>query len=227
MPKLQDHAVLDTLVAITLLQVAGCPVPETREPVPTAGEVRHILASGLHMSQKDALAHAISAAELRRVEAEKEIPFQERRLEMLLDDVTRRAEANMRDQRLLHDKALDRVVRYEAHVSRQLNQARQMFRELKAERLAKEATKAAENGKPHRNGRAGTVDTSFGNRIGATPELPEPGTLASDEGSLEVAATSGSSFGNGEQAPPSAPVNGEFDRQNSPHRERPKEPRTE
>ena len=101
LPKLQDHAILDTLVAITLLQVAGCPIPETREPVPTAGEVRHILASGLHMSQKDALARAIDAAEQRRVEAEKEIPFQERRLDMLLDDVTRRAEANMRDQRLL------------------------------------------------------------------------------------------------------------------------------
>jgi hypothetical protein len=110
-------------------------------PVPTtAGGLRRALMTVTGKPLAETLALLQSAAE-EDVRAEAaSLAAAEGRFRLHAERFGRRVEARAHDQRLLQKAALDRVVRYEAHVSRQLNQARQMLREVQAERRAREET---------------------------------------------------------------------------------------
>src|SRR5262249_12291192 len=97
-------------------------------------------------------------------------------------------EARSRDRRLPRQAALDRVVRYEAHVSRQLNQARQMLREVQAERRARE--QAARTVAPVPQAAPGrTATTTEGHAAAGAPGAPAvPGSFGSRDGAPPRAA---------------------------------------
>jgi hypothetical protein len=126
---------------LPLLVLVGCThpglLPDPADTA-TAGELRRTLAARASKSVAASLAFVRGAAEEACQKTAAKLAAMDEEILSLVGDVGQSLEAKQRDQRLLQKPALDRVVRYEAHVSRQLNQALQLLREFRAERRARD-----------------------------------------------------------------------------------------
>jgi hypothetical protein len=133
-------------------------------------------------------------------------------------DKLKQAEARQHDGELLQAAALDRVVRYEAHVSRQLRQALNLLRQLQAERRARETQapgpaavcvpwgevfqaerQARETQAPRREPQAPTqpaevTRSSFGNPAAAASAVPPGGGRNRLHGDTAAAPAAGAEF---------------------------------
>jgi len=172
------------------------------EAVPsTAGILRRAVAALSGLSQKEGLAVVKRLAEERANAAADSASGELIRLEMLRREVVRQAEARQHDSRLLQTAALERVVRYEAHVSRQLNQALQLLRQFKDERRAADADRASAPLPVHEPRREDTV---------CGRDARAPGQETSSPREASGAALDVGSFGNRRgAAPPVAPSHDE------------------
>jgi hypothetical protein len=105
----------------------------------TAGALRRAMARVSGKTEAEALALAVLDAEEYVQECALRIAETEEQKKRWGELYQRRMLARMHDQKLLQKTALDRVVRYEAHVSRQLEQALRLLRQFQAERREREA----------------------------------------------------------------------------------------
>jgi hypothetical protein len=103
-----------------------------------AGELRAELAELLGLPEPEALAVAARRAEDASRRLAEVIADWAGRIAFLRQQLKQQAGAREHDSRLLQTAALERVVRYEAHVSRQLNQSLLLLRQFKDERRARE-----------------------------------------------------------------------------------------
>ena len=176
LPALADDAPVAEEMGFALLLLAGRTFQGVG-PVPaTAGGLRRALAAATGKPPAEAMALALAAAEEGLREEEAALAEARRRQRLHIERFARQGEARSRDRRLPRQAALDRVIRYEAHVSRQLNQARQMLREVQAERRAREEAARAE-------ATAATISPgSFGSCDGtARPQAGPPGSFGSSQ----------------------------------------------
>jgi hypothetical protein len=187
LPELPGNAAVDPVTLAVVLGALGVTDLSVLPNPCTAGNVRRALGEALGLSQAAAVARAAAAAEEGCRKMEGRIADLRREQDRLTEGLEEHTAARQRDQRLLQKSALDRVVRYEAHVSRQLNQALQLLRQFQAERRAGE--EAAQPARPvpetgpgttaittevHTAATTGapavpTAPGSFGNRDGAAP----------------------------------------------------------
>jgi hypothetical protein len=136
LPTLPAATRLAPEVARALLLLVGVVTPD-RAPG-SAAALRRELATAAGRAVSEALVLTARLAEERCRDAAATAARGALRVERLRRDLAREGEARQHDSRLLQTAALERVVRYEAHVSRQLNQALQLLRAFKAERRAGE-----------------------------------------------------------------------------------------
>ena len=189
LPKLPERAPVHETPAWLLMLLLGC----RDEPPKTAGELRRVLAAAAKLPEAQALALADEAAAARLKETDEQVAAAKGRFEQLGLRMARRATARSHDQKLLQKQALDRVIRYEAHVGRQLKEALKMLREFQAERRAREAET--------RHAEAATVRL-VKNEEAATAAVPEAIVRRSQLPPGTPAGTG--SFGNSESAAPLA-----------------------
>ena len=104
----------------------------------TAGALRRAMARVSGKTEAEALALAVKDTEEYVQECAVRVAEAEAQKKRWGELYQRRMLARMHDQKLLQKTALDRVVRYEAHVSRQLEQALRLLRQFQAERRERE-----------------------------------------------------------------------------------------
>jgi hypothetical protein len=125
------------------------------------------------------------------------------RFEQLGMRMARRATAQSHDRKLLQKQALDRVIRYEAHISWQLKEALKMLREFQAERRAKEEA-------------ARRIETAaVRSVIGEVETATVPEAIAERSQLPPRSDTGGSSFGNRTEAAASGEAPGRPERAES------------
>jgi hypothetical protein len=112
-------------------------------PPATAGALRQAVAAASGRPAAETLAAVTARADVWCQEASTEVKEKMDRMMAQAVELMRQGQARERDTRLLQKSPLDRVVRYEAHVRRELKQALGLLRELQAERLAREAVERA------------------------------------------------------------------------------------
>jgi len=133
---------IDPQVALGLLVMAGGAPHDLPEPV-TAAALRQRLSSLLGRRMAEALRETQARIEARCKELADEAVRRGQRLIFAQEQVHCDRKARQFDRQLLQTQALDRVIRYEAHVSRQLNQALNLLRQLQAERRRRRQPAAA------------------------------------------------------------------------------------
>jgi hypothetical protein len=128
-----EETPIEADVAAELLGLLMPPPPLDEAPT-TAGELREELDETFEAPLPELLALALRPAEEKEKHVVQLIGGCGERIIVLRKQLALEGAARQHDGRLLQRSALDRVVRYEAHVSRQLNQALQMLRQFKDER---------------------------------------------------------------------------------------------
>jgi len=174
LPSLPADADVPQEEALGLIVMAGGQPYDLPQPL-TAGALRQRLASLLNMTTAAALRETLARVEARSKELADEAVRRGERLIFAQEQVNRDRKAREFDRQLLQAQALDRVVRYEAHVSRQLNQALALLRQFQAERRAAEARQTAAGPEPVREApplAEAARPGSFGSPSRAEPTAP-------------------------------------------------------
>jgi hypothetical protein len=114
-----------------------------RQPV-TAGVLRRDLQTLTQKPLAQALRLTAEKLEVRRKELEEDVASHQRKFEFAVEETAKQGTALRNERALPLDEALKRVQRYEAHVSRQLEQAVRLLEKLQAERRAREDEPAAQ-----------------------------------------------------------------------------------
>ncbi len=140
LPNLTNAAQLDPSPVAILTALVGIKDPAQIPNPMTAGVVRRALASWSRRSIPEALKWATDIAEDKCKTMAERLTGMGVQKARLLEDMRHVMASRQRDRTLLPKPALERALRYEAHVSRQLTQALNLLREFKDERLAKEET---------------------------------------------------------------------------------------
>jgi hypothetical protein len=142
LPSLPDDEPLLPAAAAQLLTLLSGVLWDDLSAPNTAEDLRQEVAEELNLPVPEALTVAAQQAEDASRQLANVIADCGTRIAFLRKQLSQQAASCQHDSRLLQRSALDRVVRYEAHVSRQLNQALQLLRQFKEERRAQEETRA-------------------------------------------------------------------------------------
>ena len=204
LPNMTNSATLEPVRVATLVLMMGVTDPEQIPQPQTAGVVRRALAQWSGQSIPEALKWAAALADEKCKMIAERLATMQKRQEALYADMRHAIEARQRDTLLLPKPALERVLRYEAHVSRQLAQALKLLREFKDERLAKEEAE-----------RQSPPVAAPEEKVPVAPpaplptEMAAPGSFRSSEDERPVTAARTGSFRNfAANAAPSAPPSG-------------------
>jgi hypothetical protein len=125
------------LVSSDLLGLLGLALTVDLAPL-NAADLRREIMQVCNLPMAEALAVASRRAEEGFRDLAERVVECSQRIAFLQQEVAQQSQARQHDSRLLKTTALERVIRYEAHVSRQLNQALQLLRQFKDERRANE-----------------------------------------------------------------------------------------
>jgi hypothetical protein len=167
LPSWSEETPIEADVAAELLGLLMPPPPLDEAPT-TAGELREELDETFEAPLPELLALALRPAEEKEKHVVQLIGGCGERIIVLRKQLALESAARQHDSRLLQTAALDRVVRYEAHVSRQLNQALQLLRQFKDER------RTGETPVPPEPTYAGGTAVSAVSPTGETPVPPKP-----------------------------------------------------
>jgi hypothetical protein len=140
---LPDKAIVDVDLACKLILLLGGGVNVEVIEAPTANQLRQTLMATTGQPLKETLTLLTAAAEKNIQDAEDNVADAEWRFQVHGKRLARQGDARANEQRLLDKTALDRVVRYEAHVSRQLKQAQDALEKLQAKRQERGAARIA------------------------------------------------------------------------------------
>ena len=205
LPNLTNAAPLDLYVVATLTAMVGVTDPKQIPNPQTAGVVRRALADWSRRSIPEALKWACALGDEKCKEMSARLVGMNGRRQRLLEDMRQVLEAQQRDRTLLPKPALERALRYEAHVSRQLTQALKLLKEFKAERLASVEYSLRECAPP-----APTEEDDGTRGASAPPSADEDSSFRNFEDAPPAASESAGSFRNPADTP--MPVVSGFDR---------------
>ena len=135
LPTLPAATPVTAAVAWLLVALAG----GVTEDEGTAGELRELLPQLSDLPLAETLVKMAVALDERCQCTAADLALAKKQFELLTLGMARQVTAREHDRRLLQKTPLERLQRYEAHVSRQLEQARKMLKELQDERRANEA----------------------------------------------------------------------------------------
>jgi hypothetical protein len=143
LPTMPSEALIDANVVWLLVYLLGGTAPGEPTGAATAGELRDLLADLAHTPLAETLTELAPELEAHCRRVSEGLTTAKKRFELLTIGMARQATAREHDRRLLQKSPMERLLRYEAHVSRQLDQARRMLHEVQAERLARESAAPA------------------------------------------------------------------------------------
>ncbi len=134
-----NAAVLDPDLVLYLIHMLGkTSVIEIKEPV-TAETMRRELPRTAEKPLAETLAELTAGCEEDIQETTEEMAATKRRFDRVAHQMAAHIELQGHDHLILHKPELDRLVRYEAHVNRQLRHAQEALDKLQAKRRAREA----------------------------------------------------------------------------------------
>ncbi len=138
LPTMPDAAVLDPDLVLYLIHMLGkTSVIEIKEPV-TAEIMRRELPRTAEKPLAETLAELTAGCEEDIQETTEEMAATKRRFDRVAHQMAAHIELQGHDHLILHKPELDRLVRYEAHVNRQLRHAQEALDKLQAKRRARE-----------------------------------------------------------------------------------------
>ncbi len=139
LPTMPNAAVLDPDLVLYLIHMLGkTSVIEIKEPV-TAEIMRRELPKTAEKPLAEALAELTAGCEEDIQETTEEMAATKRRFDRVAHQMAAHIELQGHDHLILHKPELDRLVRYEAHVNRQLRHAQEALDKLQAKRRARAA----------------------------------------------------------------------------------------
>ncbi len=139
LPALPDATVLDPDDVFYFVRLLGeMQVVEIKEPV-TMAILRRELPVTAKKSWPETLALLTAASEEDIRETTASIASQKKRFERIAEAMAKHVEAEGHDHQVLAKPELDRLVRYEAHVNRQLRYAQEALDKLQAKRRVRES----------------------------------------------------------------------------------------